>query len=434
MQTPFFPSTMSRDRFLQIMRYLHFTDNQEEVTDKNSPDYDKLFKIRKLLDLLLPRLSEVYNPERNLAVDETLVKFKGKIYFRQFIPIKPGRFGIKCFTLAESSSGYVLVSKIYTGKEQGVQQKDLGRRVVMDLMEKFLDKGCVLFMDNYYSSVPLFQDLSSRGTLACGTVRSNRKGLPKDITNPGSGEVKGLNRGESLYWQKGAITCVGWKDRKMVYMLSTTPVDPSSTVGIERSVKVNNKWQKTAVRQPSVIAQYNQHMGGVDLSDQRVTTYARLMKGTVWYYKIFFYILELVVSNAQILMSKSTADAPTMLQFRLNLIEQLVNGRTFRQTERWAQSLEPIPHFCLTRDHFHYPIALGSRLKCKVHIQRVDTQYARAVCGVSTCPDPCFHCYHTMIDYLFNDENRQGPLRLSEECGRPRARGRPRQLCQQAPE
>ena len=122
-QTPFFPSIMSRD--------------QEEVTVKHSRNYDKLFKVRKLLDLLLRRLSEVYNPERNLAVDETLLEFKGKTYFRQFIPIKPCRFGINCFTLAESSSGYVLVSKIYTGKEQGVQQKDLGRRVVMDLMEKF---------------------------------------------------------------------------------------------------------------------------------------------------------------------------------------------------------------------------------------------------------------------------------------------------------
>ena len=110
----------------------------------------------------------------------------------------------------------------------------------------------------------------------------NRKGLPKDITNPGSGEVKGLNRGESLYRQKVAFTCVGWKDGKMVYMLSTTPVDPSSTMEIERSVKANNKWKDIAVRQPSVIAQYNQHMGGVDLSDQRVTTYARLMKGNVW--------------------------------------------------------------------------------------------------------------------------------------------------------
>ena len=87
------------------------------MSDKNSPDYDKLFKKRKLLDLLVPRLSEVNNPERNLAVDETLVKFKGKIYFRQFFLIKPGRFGIKCFILADSSSGYVLVSKIYTAWE-----------------------------------------------------------------------------------------------------------------------------------------------------------------------------------------------------------------------------------------------------------------------------------------------------------------------------
>ena len=134
-----------------------------------------------------------------------------------------------------------------------MQQKDLGRRVVMDLMEKFLVKGFVLFMDNYYSSVPLLQELISRGTLACGTIRSNRKGLPKDVTNPGSVEVKCLNRGESLYRQKGAIACLRWKDRKMAYMLSTTPVDPSSTVGIERSVKANNKWQKTAVRQLSVI-------------------------------------------------------------------------------------------------------------------------------------------------------------------------------------
>ena len=149
---------MSRDGLLQIMC---FTDIQEEVSDKNSPDYDKLFKKRKLLDLLVPRLSEVYNPERNLAVDENLIKFKGKIYFCKFFPIKPGRFGIKCLTLAESSSGYVLVSKIYTGKGQGEQGRDLGRRVVMDLMEKFLDKGYVLFMANYYSSVPLFQELSS---------------------------------------------------------------------------------------------------------------------------------------------------------------------------------------------------------------------------------------------------------------------------------
>lgn len=65
-------------------------------------------------------------------MDETLIKFKAKIHFGQFIPIKPGRFGIKAFTLAESTSGYVLGSKVYTGKEANVPvQKDLGKRAVM---------------------------------------------------------------------------------------------------------------------------------------------------------------------------------------------------------------------------------------------------------------------------------------------------------------
>jgi len=76
----------------------------------------------------------------------------------------------------------------------------------------------------------------------------------------------------------------------MVYMFATTPVDPTLNSEVERSVKVGNKWQKKAVNQPSVIYSYNQNMGGVDLSDQRVTTYSHLMKGSVWYFKIFFFI------------------------------------------------------------------------------------------------------------------------------------------------
>ena len=96
-------------------------------------------------------------------------------------------------------------------------------------------------------------------------MRSNRKGLPKDITNVHNEQVNALKRGESVHRQKNTITCVGWKNSKMVYMLVTTPVSPTSNIEVERSVKVRNKWQKTAVSQPSVISDYNQNMGGVDL-------------------------------------------------------------------------------------------------------------------------------------------------------------------------
>ena len=99
LSTPFFCATMSRTRFLQILRYLHFVDNSLSP-EPDSPNFNKLYKIQPLLDLIIPRFRAVYKPERQLAVDETLIKFKGKIHFRQFIPIKPGRFGIKAFTLA----------------------------------------------------------------------------------------------------------------------------------------------------------------------------------------------------------------------------------------------------------------------------------------------------------------------------------------------
>ena len=67
--------------------------------------YDMLYKILPFLDLVMTRFQEVYTPERQFAIDEILIKFKGKVHFRQFILIKPGGFSIKAFTLAESASG-----------------------------------------------------------------------------------------------------------------------------------------------------------------------------------------------------------------------------------------------------------------------------------------------------------------------------------------
>jgi len=98
--------------------------------------------------------------------------------------------------------------------------------------------------------------------VACGTVRSYRKGLPRDIADAQTEEIKCLKREESVYRQNGTTTWVGWKDRKLVYVLATTPVSPTSNSEVERSVKVGNKWQKTAVTQPCV-----------DLFDERVATY-----------------------------------------------------------------------------------------------------------------------------------------------------------------
>ena len=92
-----------------------------------------------------------------------------------------------------------------------------------------------------------------------------------------------------------------WRDRKPVIVLGTVPTSEDDSGVVERSTKVNGHWVKQNFARPGFISLYNTYMGGVDVSDQRVSSYGRLMRGSVWYYKIFFYLIEVCVSNAHIL-------------------------------------------------------------------------------------------------------------------------------------
>ena len=67
-------------------------------------------------------------------------------------------------------------SKIFIGKDNGTLVKGLSHRVVLSLITG-LEKGYHIYMDNFYTSPALFTDLKRKGFEACGTVRSNCRGL-----------------------------------------------------------------------------------------------------------------------------------------------------------------------------------------------------------------------------------------------------------------
>ena len=98
--------------------------------------------------------------------------------FQQYMPLKPtSKWGIKVWVMADSSTGYAGNLQIYTGKEDQAE-KGLASRVVKDLMTDYQDLGHHLYVDNFYTSLSLLKDLLEAGTLACGIIRSNRKGFP----------------------------------------------------------------------------------------------------------------------------------------------------------------------------------------------------------------------------------------------------------------
>ena len=47
-------------------------------------------------------------------------------------------------------------------------------KIVIWLLEKLLDKGYSLYIDNFYTSVPLAKYLLTRDTRVTGTIKSNR--------------------------------------------------------------------------------------------------------------------------------------------------------------------------------------------------------------------------------------------------------------------
>lgn len=91
------------------------SDPDAEV-ERGQPGYDKLQKVRPLITLLSEQIEAQYNLSRDVAIDEAMIPFKGRLSFKQYIKAKPTKRGIKVFVLAEPSTGYEYRFNIYTGK------------------------------------------------------------------------------------------------------------------------------------------------------------------------------------------------------------------------------------------------------------------------------------------------------------------------------
>lgn len=175
-KTPSFPTVMSRNRFQLISGFQHFVDNSNFIP-RDEPGYDPLFKIRPLFEQLVPKFQEQYTPGQELTVDEMIISWKGRLSFKQYMPMKPVKWGVKSWVLAESKTGYVMDMDFYTGKTQHGPVRDLGKKVVLDLLEGYENRGYIVFTDRFFSSPSLFHALEEKNIGACGTVNHTRKGI-----------------------------------------------------------------------------------------------------------------------------------------------------------------------------------------------------------------------------------------------------------------
>ena len=102
---------MNRDRFLLVLRCLHFCDNEE--ADKSN----KLYKMQDFLNICNKNFKNILTPGRVLVTttDESMVPFQGRLLFKQYMPKKTHSYGIKLYKLC-TVDGYTLKTIVYTDK------------------------------------------------------------------------------------------------------------------------------------------------------------------------------------------------------------------------------------------------------------------------------------------------------------------------------
>ena len=90
-------SIMSRNRFQELLRYIHIVDNVTiDPTDRRA-------KIQALVDLLQSKFQELYTPEESIVIDESLLPWRGRLIFHQYIPCKAHKYEIKLFNSLETN-------------------------------------------------------------------------------------------------------------------------------------------------------------------------------------------------------------------------------------------------------------------------------------------------------------------------------------------
>lgn len=394
-QTAFARKLLSRDRFFQILNMLHINNNDTFVP-RNQPGHDPLHKIRPFFDFLIQKCRSCFYPGQNLTIDEGMCPFRGRLSFRVYMKNKPHKYGIKFYIVADARTGYVVNIQMYSGRE--LNKDNSIPTLVRQLCDNLLGKGHVIYMDRFYTSPALFDDLWKEHTVAVGTVMKNRKGLPKDLIN-----MK-LRRGEFSFRRSEHLFFLKWRDTRDVYMLSTAHDVAASLV------KTKSRFGTIDKVKPDIVLDYNVNKTGVDHGDQLLSYYPFHRKTIKWWKKVFFHLITVGVVNSFILYKETRSDNKI---YHLNdYVKKLSiafaehGGKEFQN-----QPLSPTSSVNrLSGRHFPKQIPPTENKEnptriCKVcsdkslketgKRKRRETRWYCESCNIPLCASGCFTLYHT---------------------------------------
>lgn len=381
-------TAMSRDRFEFIMSHLHCCDNYK------LSQTDRFAKVRPLFEVMNRKFQDFCPSRATHSVDEPMVPYFGRHGCKQFIKGKPIRYGFKVWMGAISSSdcaGYCVWLEPYQGANTQISSMykpfGLGPSIVLhysSVLRQILPLPYHIFFDNFFTTVPLLEELLRHNIRGTGTVRENR--MSKCTVQTKTDMKKTTTRGTFEYRSTGnKVLIVKWNDNNIVNVatnnLQVYPIQHASRVQKKKIVTVEI---------PQCIKVYNAFMGGVDRCDENISYYRTSIRGKKWYSCLIFYILDLAVQNSWHL-HRLQGGSMDQLTFRRQIAMTLLEtNRVSRKRGRPSQLENAESRFMNTNEH--YLVRQDKPTRCRVCHKPVQKRCYK--CDVALHMD-CFLPYHT---------------------------------------
>lgn len=322
---------MGLKRFQQIKRFFHVADPDPEAAVQEAmrlnlkPNQMWWYKLEPFAPRLRAACLQHWKPSNAVSIDETMIRGFGRSQHTFKMPHKPIKQGYKLFAIADQ--GYILYW-IWASRHKSLaevkkhENLTLTGSMVVQLAQEGLPpqrNSYTIYMDNYFTTVPLFNHLRRQGIGACGTTRPNASKKLFPIALHALKDSKKPQQWNTLYAAPASVgsdidsvLCIAWQDNNIVTALSTVhtvhkptdwitrlrkrPAKTSTSAKVAREPFGDQPTQELPIPRP--IDDYNYHMGGVDRANQLRASYETHQRTLRSWWPIFFWTLDIAIINA----------------------------------------------------------------------------------------------------------------------------------------
>jgi hypothetical protein len=433
---PFVSTLISGNQFENILSCWHWEDTSQLTQQERTVRAKKLngfWQTDGFTNQLAQNFQTYWRLQQFIDIDEMSIYFKGRHRCRCYNPNKPEKWHFKAFCLNDGG-GYLWNFYMYQGasevRPEGWSATAYPVKKLLEPLQKVFKGsgkvvqglGRILSLDNWYTSLEVAVYLMKEyGMYLIGTVKTNRKGLPKEhiYKKTGAKKPRGTMSSVAAVIDGVKVFFTSWMDSKPVHGLSTLHTQKERVLRKEKDAAGNFDPQE--IWRPTMWKYYNIGMGGTDLHDQLGQYYCTMVRCYKWAIRIFTHFLHCAVINAHILYKAKTGSDCSLKEFTELLIKEIAalpdddgeeedeivgeKRRSFGKASGFIKS----PNRKKARvvhdpENFHYVTQdLTKRARCLVCSKNgVSTR-----CGLCDAPvcikgygdENCFRKFHVDVDF-----------------------------------